>query len=109
MELLKGEPVLEFLESLLISVEHFLGLMRQAVANGEQPLGGLLAHKTRLAHCLALAAKVLVISQWTIIRTVDLQKVCPHPARCNLAGENKDKPHLQQSANAKNGLTDQCT
>ena len=26
----------------------------------------------------------------------DLQKVCPHEVRCNLAGEKKERPHLKQ-------------
>ena len=60
MELLKVEPVLELLESLLIPVEHLLGLLGQAVADGEQPLGGLIAHIARLTHCLALAITVIV-------------------------------------------------
>ena len=60
MELLKGEPVLEFLQRLLVSVEHLLGLLGQAVANGEQPLGGLIAHIAGLARRLALAATVIV-------------------------------------------------
>ena len=60
MELLKGEPVLEFLQRLLVSVEHLLGLLGQAVADGEQPLGRLVAHMAGLAHRLALAATVIV-------------------------------------------------
>ena len=58
MQLLKVEPVLELLECLLIPVEHLLGLLGQAVTDGEQPLGGLIAHIARLAHCLALATIV---------------------------------------------------
>ena len=84
---------MEFLQRLLVSVEHLLGLLGQAVANGEQPLGGLIAHIAGLARRLALAATVSSM-EWDNKR-VDLQKVCPQEMRCNLDLENKARPHLK--------------
>ena len=48
MLLLEGEPVFDLLERLLVPVEHLLGLLGQAVPDGEQLWNWLLAHMAAL-------------------------------------------------------------
>ena len=48
MELLEGEPIFDLLERLLVPVEHLLGLLGQAVPDGEQLWNWLLAHMAAL-------------------------------------------------------------
>ena len=51
MELLEGEPIFDLLERLLVPVEHLLGLLGQAVPDGEQLWNWLLAHMAALTSC----------------------------------------------------------
>ena len=51
MELLEGEPIFDLLELLLVPMEHLLGLLGQAVPDGEQLWNWLLAHMATLTSC----------------------------------------------------------
>ena len=57
MELLEGKPIFNLLERLLVPVEHLLGLLGQAVPDGEQLWNWLLAHMAALASWETTAEK----------------------------------------------------
>ena len=58
MVLLEGEPVFDLLERLLVPVEHLLGLLGQAVPDGEQLWNWLLAHMAALTGCETTTEKI---------------------------------------------------
>merc|ERR1719357_1129366 len=60
--LLEGEPVFDLLERLLVPVEHLLGLLGQAVPDGEQLWNWLLAHMAVLASCETTTAENVATS-----------------------------------------------